>query len=275
VFQNVSMKAGIKDIRVGTLLGQFGLGSLESGIELNGFTKDGLFRESVVLERLTMPDGILPPYADDFMADRFAIDLQVTGFDADAPVRLALADMDRLATSGSNPDFDAQMAKAFMPDGTVTVTLNDLAMAGKIYDVKMDGSATGGKDIKPVGKGAVHSKPLIPLITAMAALPEELGMGMASTGLIAFNAMAKKQADGSLLWDVEGTADGKFLINGVDYAALAALSGNAIPDQDPEMNPDQAEEAPPVNPDPVPPSDENKDADTPDAGAGEPSAPKQ
>ena len=104
----------------------------------------------------------------------------------------------------------------------------------------------------------------MPLITALAALPKELGMGMASTGLIAFNAMAKKQADGTLLWDLEGTADGKFLINGVDYATLANLGGGSIPDQDPEMNPDKAPDQG------VDAPAEGDDAVTPDDGALDP-----
>ena len=230
LFQNIKMQGGAETITVGSPYGQFGLAKMDVGVDMNGLVKDGLFRESLSMEKLTMPDGLVPPFATDFVPDRFAVDVKVTGFDVDAPVRLALADMNKLSESGSNPEFDAQIAKAFMPTGAVTVTLNGMDLAGKVYDLSMDGAMTAGPEVKPAGKGAIHAKTLIPLISAMAALPKELGMDMASTVLIAFNAMAKKQTDGSLLWDVEGTEDGKFLINGVDYATLANM-GSGIPDQ--------------------------------------------
>ncbi len=276
IFNNINMKGAIEGITVASAYGQFGLGKIETGIEMNGLVKDGLFRETVVLEKLTMPDGIVPPFANDFIPDRLAFDVKVTGFDADAPARLALADMSKLAESGSTPEFDAKLSKALMPTGAVTVTVNNVAAAGKTYDLTLDGSMAGGPEVKPTGKGAIHAKSLMPLINAIAALPEELGMGMASTGLIAFNAMAKKQPDGSLLWDLEGTADGKFLINGVDYAALANIGGNAVPDQDPEMNQDQSGDAPADRPDAGTSSDEDMDGDAPgEDDAGGQTAPKQ
>ncbi len=261
IFQNISMKGGIENIVVVSPYGQFGLGKMGTEIEMNGAVKDGLFREAVVFEKLTMPDGMLPPYAGDFMPERLALDVKVTGFDMDAPARLALAEMGRLTESGPNPEFDAQMLKAFMPTGTVTVTLNSGALKGKSYDLDMDGSVVAGKDVKPEGKGTVRTKSLLPLITAMNALPAELGMGMASTGLIAFNSMAKKQADGTLLWDIEGTRDGKFLINGIDYAALAALGGMG------GSNEQQSEDAPTVDAPPMNPDDQSGLEDSADTDA--------
>ncbi|MGB8816876.1 MAG: hypothetical protein WCC66_03035 [Rhizobiaceae bacterium] len=243
IFQNINMKGGIESVTVASPYGQFGLGKLETEIELNGLVKDGLFREAVVLEKLTMPDGIAPPFANDFIPERLAIDVKVTGFDAEAPTRLILADPGKFSEPDAKPELEAQLTKALLPTGAATVSFTSNVLAGKTYDLAMDGSVVAGPEVKPSGKGAVRTQSLIPLINAINALPEELGMGMASTGLIAFNAMAKPQADGSLLWDILGTEDGKFFINGVDYTALANIGGNTIPDQDPELEP---EDEPPV-----------------------------
>ena len=92
----------------------------------------------------------------------------------------------------------------------------------------------------PTGSGVIKAKDLIPLITALGALPDELGMSQASPVLIAFYSMAKKQPDGTLLWNLDGTTFGKFLINDVDFMSLMALGGMDAPT--PSVDPDAPDE---------------------------------
>lgn len=231
VFSQISAEGTIDGMSVGTPIGAFGLAKAEFAIGLNGVVHDGLLREALTFEKLTMPAGLAPDFSIPFIPERLRFDVQVTGYDLAAPAALMLDNFRDFIVPIPDAQLEAKLKQAFLPTGAVTVTLNGFDAKSGLYDLAADGSMIAGEGVKPSGKGAVRAKTLLPLIAALQALPKELGMDMAGTALIAFNAMGKKQADGSLLWEIEGEEGGKFLINGVDFAALASM-GSRLPDQE-------------------------------------------
>jgi hypothetical protein len=250
-FQNINMQGTFDNLQLETMLGTFGLSSVSSTVEMNGLVKDGLFREAISLEGLTIPKGIVPDIYDQFMPEKLAFDFQLTGFDLNAPALLALDKPKEFVDFEDDPAFSAQLLEALLPTGAVTFTLNSSKFVGKTYDIEIDGSVTGGETVKPVGKGMIKAKPLNELIAAVQALPAEMELSQLSAGLIAFNSIAKKQPDGSLIWDIDGDGNtNKYLINSIDFGSLASLAGLNAPT--PETPVDEAiEEA--IEPEPSEP----------------------
>ncbi len=233
VFNELKSEASYNNISVSTAMGQGNLAKMKILVETSGLVKNGLFREAFTLENLTLPEGIVPPWGKDLMTDRLALDFQVTDFDAKAPAQLALEQIETLSETGATPEFEETLLKALLPTGAAKFTINDYAMVGKTYDLKLEGSVVAGKEVAPKGKGTLRSKSLVELVAAINAVPAEFEMSTAAVALTALSGMAKPQPDGTLLWDMEAPGDGKFLINGIDYAALAALGGSTLQTEKP------------------------------------------
>ncbi len=227
VFNEFKSDANYNTVSVVTNYGTFDLGKLGISMDLNGALEVGRFRQAMTLEKLTLPQGIVPPWGEDLMANKLVVDFQVTEFNALAAAQLLINRIDTLGQTGETPEFEAELVKALLPTGAATFTLNEYSMVGKTYDMKLDGSVIAGPDTKPTAKGTMRAKSLSELVAAISAIPAELNMSGAVIGLTALSAMAKKETDGTLLWDIEASADGKVLINGVDYGALANLGGAA------------------------------------------------
>ncbi len=235
-FQKINVTYGLDKLVVTSPQGNAGLDKAAVTVDLSGAVKDGFFREAISLSGLTTPQGILPPWSDPLMPDKFGFDFTVSNLDFDALTRLIMNEpalLDDKAEGDVKASNDAKLLKAIIPTGAATLTVRDGKLAGKTYDLDYEGTVTGGTDVPPTGKGAIRAKDLIPLITALQALPPELGMGQAAPAIIAFNSMAQKQPDGTLLWELDGQAVGKFLINGVDFLSLVTMFKDAVPDQAP------------------------------------------
>ncbi len=242
-FQSISINYGLDKLAITSPLGNAGLDKVTVAVDLSGAVKDGFVREAISVGGLTTPQGILPPWSDPLMPDNFAIDFKVSDLDFESVAKLMIAEPD-VADDTVEGDLkaanDAKLLKAIIPSGAAKLTLQIGKLTGKTYDFDFSGSVSGGPEVPPTGSGVIKAKDLIPLIKALQALPPELGMAQASPALIAFNSMAKKQADGKLQWDWDGLTFGKFLINGVDFISLLALGGisSPTPDADPNVTDD-------------------------------------
>lgn len=238
-FQSISINYGLDKLAITSPLGNAGLDKVTVAVDLSGAVKDGFFREAISLEGLTTPQGILPPWSDPLMPDKFVIDFKVSDLDLESVTKLAIAEPEILnnnSVGDVKATNDDKLLKAIIPSGSAKLTLQVGKLAGKTYDFDFSGSVSGGPEVMPTGSGLIKAKDLIPLITALQALPPELGMAQASPVLIAFNSMAKKQADGTLQWYLDGTTFGKFLINGVDFMSLLALGGVSPPEPIEDLN---------------------------------------
>ena len=240
-FQKINITYSLDKLAVTSPFGNAGLEKAAVTVELSGAVKDGFFREAILLSGLTTPQGIFPPWSDPLMPDKFGLDFKISNLDFEGVTKLAMdepAILDSTAEGDVKAANDAKLLKAIIPSGAATLTIKDGKLAGKTYDLDYEGTVSGGPEVPPTGKGTIRAKDLIALITALQALPPELGMAQASPAIIAFNSMAKKQSDGTLLWELDGEAVGKFLINGVDFMSLMALGGVSVPEPDEAQNPD-------------------------------------
>ena len=220
MWENLSANVKLNTIAVASQFGQFGLDSLEAVVDANGIVKDGKFREKVSLNGLTLPPALVPPWATKLVPKNIGMDFTVSGFDLAAPAQLLLTQMDLSKEPPVPEGFEQVLMPAFMPKGTVDITLSPTNIDNEIYSVKVEGSMTAGPAAQPSGKARITMKGLDDVMKLIQAAPPEAGLQQGGAVVVVAKGMAKTEADGSLSWDVEASPDGKFLVNGIDPMKL-------------------------------------------------------
>lgn len=215
LFDHMISSGTISTISVLSPLGTFGLDEAAVTLEANGFVGDGLLREAVTLSGLSAPAGLVPDWAIGLVPSAVSLDLKVSRFNLAAPVALILDAVD-FATGPADPSaFEGQMMMALMPEGVVDITLAPGGVEAPIYRLGYEAKMTAGTAALPFGTGKVTLTGMAELQAALAAAGAEIG-GQAGPLLAMAEGMAKPGPDGALLWDLEMTAQGGLLVNGVD-----------------------------------------------------------
>ncbi|GLS85565.1 hypothetical protein GCM10010873_05380 [Cypionkella aquatica] len=216
-FENLNATMAYTDISVNSPVGEFGLDEAGVVIDMNGAVTDGKFREAFTLTGLTMPEGLLPPFAAPLVPSDLSFDFAVSKFDLASAARLALGLLDLPAGTPPGPEFEAQMLAALLPDGVVDISVAPGGATAPAYTLGFEGAMTvGPASPLPVGKATVTLKGLDAIKEALKASPPEMGMQEMEPMLGMAEAMAKPGADGALVWELEATATGAMLVNGTN-----------------------------------------------------------
>lgn len=217
LFQSLSLTGAYKDISVQTPMGPVTLAEAGVTVDMNGVVADGKFREAFSFKGLTLPEGVLPPFAAPLVPKDFSIDVTASRFDPAAAATLALGLMD--LPSGATPpaDFDAQMLGALLPEGVVDLTLAPGEANAAAYRLTYEGALTAGPNLPmPSGKARLGLTGIDAISAALQASPPEMGMADMAPMLEMAKAMAQPGVDGELIWEIEATETGGLLINGQD-----------------------------------------------------------
>lgn len=218
LFENILSTGNVTSVSVTSPMGEFGLESMGIVVEANGVVADGKFREAITMSGLTMPDGLVPAWAVPLVPKSLALDFTVSRFDVAAPMALFLETLGAATavTDTDTTERDAKMMAAFMPEGVVDITIAPGSLVGSDYKLTYQAMMTAGADgAPPTGTATVTATGLDAIQAALAAAPPEMSGQIAPVIGIA-QGMAKPGADGALVWDLEMTAAGGMLVNGVD-----------------------------------------------------------
>ncbi len=214
LFGTLKLDAAISDMAVVTMLGTFNAKTARVGFMMNGAVSDGLFGESIAVEGLTMPPGIVPPFAVDIAPSSASIGFKVSDFDLAAPAKLLLDHLEKTSDDPS-PELQAQLQAALMPNGEVKITLDPGSAVSKALTVDYQGSMMAGLAGKPFGEALVKAKGLDELIKILQAAPAEMGLEQGIYGVLAAKGFGKTEADGAITWKVEVNRQGVMSVNGV------------------------------------------------------------
>ena len=219
IFGNINGTGKITKVSVDTPLGPVGFDEMGFAIEANGAVADGKVREAFSLSGLTLPPGIVPDWAAPILPKKVGIDVQVTDFDVAAPAALALGLLD-LPDGKPGDDFNAKMQAALLPKGVVTITLNPGAVTGDGYELTYQGSMVAGPNSPaPTGKATITLAGIDKLQAALGNAPDTM-KAQAMMGVGMAQGLAKTDADGKLLWEIDATTPGSVLINGTDVTKM-------------------------------------------------------
>ena len=220
IFENLAVTMSFKDIAVMSPVGEFGLDEAAFVVDMNGAVTNGKFREAFTLTGLTMPEGVLPPFAAPLVPTDLTLDFAASKFDLAAAASLGLGLLDLPTGTPPGPEFEGQMLAALLPEGVVDITIAPGGATAAAYTLGFEGAMTAGPALPmPLGKGTVTLKGLEDIKAALMASPPEMGMQEMAPMLDMAQAMAKPGSDGALVWEVESTATGGLLVNGTDLMA--------------------------------------------------------
>ena len=219
LFENLTATGALQNLSVTTPVGPVGIASLGFDVGLNGLVENGMLHEAFRAEGLSLPPGLVPPFATDLVPHSFALDFKVADFNLADPAKMLLDVMDLSEAKPTTPEEDAKLLTALLPKGKLEISMGPSKVTGKLYDLDFEGSMTAGPVGVPVGAATIKAKGLDDVMKALQAAPPEMG-GHAIPALIAAKGMAKTEADGGLSWKIENTISGTVLINGIDVSKM-------------------------------------------------------
>ncbi len=219
LFENVTAKGAMQNLSVTTPVGPVGIANLGFDVGVNGVVADGMVHEGFRVEGLTLPPGLVPPFAADLVPQSFAIDFKVSDFNLADPAKMLLDMIDLNETKPTTPEENLKLLTALLPKGAVEISMGASKVTGKLYDVDFEGRMTAGPVGVPLGAATIRAKGLDDVMKTLQAAPPEMA-GQAIPAIIAAKGMAKTEADGSLSWKIENTISGTVLINGLDISKM-------------------------------------------------------
>ncbi len=213
IWNNMLVEGTASKISVDTPMGPAGIDEVGFTVDINGAVKDGKFREAISLAGLTLPPGVLPAWAEPILPKKVTLDVQATGFDAAAGFVAGLGVFDLPEGMADTTAFDESVKKAFLPDGTVTVSLNPGAVTGDGYELTYQGDmkVDVASDM-PTGKATVTLTGADKLQAALQAAPDDM-KAQAMMGFGMAQGMAKQEGD-KLVWEIDATTPGSVSVNG-------------------------------------------------------------
>ena len=217
-WKDVTARSTAEEISVTTPMGVFGADSAGVVVDMTGVVTAGRMREAVTLDGLRLPEGLVPTWATGLVPTRLSLDVAVAGFDLASPLRLVLDRFD-LARPDAMTDADgAALLAALLPQGTVAVTLAPGTVEAPLYQLGYEGKMSAGPEAMPVGTARVTAQGLDAAIEALNGAPDDVRqMGM---GLAMVRGMARVEADGTLVWDIDATTPGQLRVNSTDLGPL-------------------------------------------------------
>lgn len=220
VWNAVSTSGSFGKTEVLTPLGSFTMDKIGFSLAMNGLVKDGKLEEGFSAEGLAPPPGVVPPWASSLVPKKFNIGYGFSGFDLESPAKEFISAAD---FSQDKPISDAEnqkLAALALPAGSVKVSLSKSAISSDTYTLTAEGEMTAGPVVPPSGHGSVSIKGLDDVMRAVQAAPPEANLKDVVSVIILAKGLAKPGADGTLVWDIDATPDGKVLINGTDVKSI-------------------------------------------------------
>ena len=209
-----------ESFNVASPFGKFGAAKMTFNAAMNGIVNDGYFREAFGVEGFTAPAALIPPWATDLVPTSAAIDFEVSGFDLASPAGMILDNLDLSKDPPLPKDMEQQLLSALLPQGIVKLGLGPSFIFNKLASLGFKGSMTAGPMANPAGEATVTLAGYDALLSAIQAIPAEMGMGQMLPMMMMAKGMSKTGESGALVWEIKSTPEGSVTINGVDPAKM-------------------------------------------------------
>ncbi len=220
LFASLKSDGTFENLSVDTSYGKFAMTGGGSNVSLNGAVKDGRAAEGFEISGLTMPESLpLPPWSKGLIPTKFKLGFEFSGFDAEAPARKFITEMDVSKDEPVPPGSEAAYLAAFAPTNGVKLTIPAGEITADLFSLTYEGTS----DISFAGLPKVNAKfRMTGMDKVIAQLQQAATDPTAQQGMaMLFAAKGIGKADGdAITWDVTMSAEGKLLVNGTDFSAM-------------------------------------------------------
>lgn len=167
-------------VSVETPMGPVGIASAKVDVEANGIVEQGLVREAIAVNSLTLPPGLVPEWAATLVPSDVTLDFGLSRFNLDAPVRLFLQAADLTKQPPVGPEVEQQLLAALLPEGVVDLTIAPGTTTAPDYTLGYTGTlAFGPQTTVPVGKATVSLTGMEKVTATIQAAPPEINQQFA------------------------------------------------------------------------------------------------
>jgi hypothetical protein len=219
LFDSVAGDISLDKLGVETPVGLVGIDKVLVRLKTSGAVTAGEFSEALEFEGLTLPPGLVPPFAADLVPQKFAIDFKLSDFNLAEAAKVFINELDTSKQKQSE-EFDAKLLAAIIPSGSVSIGTETTRAIAKNYDLSVTGAMKAGPSVPPGGKATIRLKGLDEIVKALQAAPPEIGAAQAVGGLLMAKGFGKADGD-AIIWDIDATQPGSVLVNGIDVAKMA------------------------------------------------------
>ena len=213
LWDDAAVELSMRDMKIGSPVGEFGLASATLGVGLSGATSDGRFAEKLVLSGLSVPDGVLPPWVAPILPQEVTLDFTASDFDLAAPARLIIESFDLNAPEPLAKLSPEAMLPALLPDGKAALKLAPSQIKGDGYQIDYKADVAVGPGTMPVGAALISATGLDKVEAALAAAPPEQAQQPLMMLRMA-RAMSKPGDGGDAVWDIQMPEGGQITVNG-------------------------------------------------------------
>lgn len=220
VFGHMTSTGTIKAISAETPMGPAALASLGIEVEANGVVKDGMVREAFTLDGLSLPEGLVPPWAADLVPKHSTIDAKLSGFDLAGPAGMLIAAFDLTKPEPIDPSIQDALLSALMPGGTVDITLAPGDVTSTAFKLAFEGAMQAGPMMIPTGTAKISLTGYDAIMAALQAAPPEIGQQI-GPGLAMAQGIARPEGE-ALVWEIDASTPGQILVNGMDMGPMLA-----------------------------------------------------
>jgi hypothetical protein len=225
LWDNLDGGYAANNLVVGTGLGNFYMTKAGFSANANGAVKDGKLREGFSFEGLTIPAGLTPPWSAELIPTGMSFDFSLGGFDLETPAKKFLAEVDFAKDPPLPAGSEAQFLPIFLPNNALSITLNPGAITAPAYTLSYEGTIDASLAGLPKGQMTFRMKGMEDVLAKVQAAAATDPMAQqAMGGLVAAKGFGKTEADGTIVWVIDMTADSKVLINGIDMSAMLGMA---------------------------------------------------
>ncbi|WP_245999141.1 hypothetical protein [Paracoccus methylarcula] len=214
LWDDLSMDTTLRDLKITSPIGDFGLAEMEFMLGTSGAIADGHLQEKIRIAGLSVPEHLMPTWAGPLLPEEAALDFTFSGYDLAALASLAIDGFDLTAEdpfASLNPD---QVMSATLPDGNIQAQIAPGHLKGADYAINFEGDGRFGPEQMPSGSARISATGLDKIEEALnAAPPEEAGQALMMLRMA--RALAQPGEGGALVWEIDAsTPGGAITVNG-------------------------------------------------------------
>jgi Cu/Ag efflux protein CusF len=220
LFDSLSSSVVVGKTNFKTNYGDGSVDSVTYAIDLAGAVEKGKFSQDMVIAGLQIPATALPPWALSLIPKDVALGFAIEGYNGAEVAKLLVEEFDLKSEPPLNADTQAKLFGYALPQGALSVTIKPGNVKSQLYNLTYEGTVEIRPSASPLAKCKVKFTGFQGTMEALQkASQSDPSVNQVIGPMLAAQGFAKQEGD-TLIWNIEATREGAFLVNGVDLSKM-------------------------------------------------------